>query len=71
MSYDSATGNLLTAIAGVGPPPHFNATTRFTYNNRGQMLTATDPRLGHGIVLDAIFATALSTPCPPFRCAQR
>jgi RHS repeat-associated protein len=40
MSYDGATGNLLTVIADRGG---FAATTRYTYNTAGQPLTITDP----------------------------
>ncbi len=40
LNYDAATGNLLTVIADAA---NLRATTRFTYNSRGQVLTATDP----------------------------
>jgi YD repeat-containing protein len=43
MRYDGATGNLLTSISDVGDTTHFNARKSFTYNNVGQILTATDP----------------------------
>ncbi len=42
LSYDAATGNLLSAVADSGGAGHFNATSAFTYNSRGQVLTATD-----------------------------
>jgi RHS repeat-associated protein len=40
MSYDAATGNLLSVVADAG---NLAATSRFTYNARGRVLTATDP----------------------------
>jgi RHS repeat-associated protein len=43
MSYDGATGNLITWISDVGGSPHFNARRSFTYNPVGQVLTAADP----------------------------
>jgi YD repeat-containing protein len=43
MSYDGATGNLITWISDVGGSPLFNARRSFTYNNVGQVLTAADP----------------------------
>ena len=43
MSYHGPTGNLLSTVADAGAAPHFNATSTFTYNNFGQVLTATDP----------------------------
>ena len=42
-SYDADTGNLMASISDVGTSPHFNARRSFTYNNVGQVLTATDP----------------------------
>ena len=42
MSYEPATGNLLSIVADAGGG-HFNATQRFTYNGVGQVLTASDP----------------------------
>jgi RHS repeat-associated protein len=42
-TYDATTGNLTTSVADVGTSPHFNAAKSFTYNNVGQVLTATDP----------------------------
>ena len=43
MSYDPATGNLLTAVADVGGAGHFNARSSFTWTSVGLPLTATDP----------------------------
>ena len=43
MSYDPATGNLLSIVADAGSSSHFNATQRFTYSGQGQILTATSP----------------------------
>ena len=43
MSYHGVTGNLLSTVADAGAAPHFNATSTFTYDNFGQVLTATDP----------------------------
>ena len=43
LSYDPATGNLLTTTTDVGTSPHFNATTRLTYNGIGQVVATTDP----------------------------
>ena len=43
LNYDPATGNLLTSVADAGSTPHFQATTNFTYNGVGQVLTVTDP----------------------------
>ncbi len=43
LSYDPATGNLLSAVADAGAPAHFNATSRFTYDAHGRLLAATDP----------------------------
>jgi RHS repeat-associated protein len=43
MSYDGPTGNLLSIVADAGSAPHFNAKTSFTYNDVGQVVTATDP----------------------------
>jgi YD repeat-containing protein len=42
-SYDHTTGNLAISIADVGGSTHFNARKSFTYNNVGQVVTATDP----------------------------
>ena len=42
MSYDSG-GNLVAMLNDSGASPHFNATSRFTYNDVGQLLTATNP----------------------------
>src|SRR5262249_31338486 len=42
MSYDQITGNRLSVVTDVGAPPHFNATTRFTYDPFGQVATVTD-----------------------------
>jgi RHS repeat-associated protein len=42
ISYDPATGNTVRTIADAGSG-HFNATSIFTYNSVGQVLTATDP----------------------------
>jgi len=42
MSYDPATGNLLAVIADAGTG-HLNATSHFTYDQYGRVLTATDP----------------------------
>jgi RHS repeat-associated protein len=44
-SYDRATGNLLSTVADVGPSPHLNATSTFTYQGFGQVVTAIDPLL--------------------------
>lgn len=43
--YDPATGSLLKTVSDYGPTTgsHFNATSSFTYNSLGQVLTATDP----------------------------
>jgi YD repeat-containing protein len=43
MNYDAATGNLLQQVADFGNAPRFNAASTFTYNNVGQVVTATDP----------------------------
>jgi len=43
MTYDGATGNLTSSISDFGGPTRFNARTNFTYNNAGQVVTATDP----------------------------
>ena len=43
LSYDPATGNLLSTVADVGASGHFNAATHFTYDGHGRVLTATDP----------------------------
>ena len=43
MAYDGATGNLLSLINDAGTGSHFNATSRFTYSNVGQVLAAVDP----------------------------
>jgi YD repeat-containing protein len=43
LSYDAATGNLLSAVADSGVAGHFNAATAFTYNAHGQVLSAADP----------------------------
>ena len=43
LSYDGSTGNLLSAVADTGTSPHFNATSRFSYDGFGRVLTATDP----------------------------
>ncbi len=43
MSYDAATGNLVSTVADAGGSGHFNVTRRFTYNGVGQVLSATDP----------------------------
>ena len=43
MTYDPVTGNLLSTVADAGTAPHFNATSRFTYDSHGQPVTATDP----------------------------
>ena len=43
MQYDPATGNLLSTEVDFGGSGHFNATSRFTYNGYGQVLTASDP----------------------------
>jgi RHS repeat-associated protein len=40
--YD-AGGNLIQKVADSGTPPHFSATTRFSYNAYGKVLTSTDP----------------------------
>ncbi len=40
--YD-AKGNTIQAVADVGNAPHVNATSRFTYDAYGRVLTATDP----------------------------
>jgi hypothetical protein len=49
-SYDAGTGNLTASISDFGSPPHLNARRNFTYNNVGQVQTATDsPRLGNAI----------------------
>ena len=36
MTYDPVTGNLLSTVADAGMAPHFNATSRFTYDGHGQ-----------------------------------
>jgi RHS repeat-associated protein len=43
MNYAADTGNLAVSISDVGASSHFNARKSFTYNNVGQVLTATDP----------------------------
>jgi RHS repeat-associated protein len=43
MSYDGSTGNPLSSVADAGASPHFNATTKFTYDAHGRVLTSTDP----------------------------
>ena len=43
MSYHGVTGNLLSIVDDAGSAPHFNAMATFTYNDFGQVLTATDP----------------------------
>ncbi len=43
MSYEAATGNLASVVADAGGSGQFNATTRFTYNAFGQVVSATDP----------------------------
>jgi YD repeat-containing protein len=43
MSYDGATGNLLSVVADAGSALHFNPRSTFTYNGVGQVLTVTDP----------------------------
>ena len=43
MFYDGATGNLLRTVQDLGGAGHFNAATMFTYDNRGLVLTATNP----------------------------
>jgi YD repeat-containing protein len=40
--YD-AKGNTIQAVADVGSAPHVNATSTFTYDASGRVLTATDP----------------------------
>ena len=42
MVYDASTGNLMSTVRDAGPG-RFNATSRFTYNAVGLVLTATDP----------------------------
>lgn len=42
-AYDARTGSLLASVSDVGSPPHFNAHSSFSYDNLGQVLTATDP----------------------------
>jgi RHS repeat-associated protein len=44
MSYDPATGNLLSTVADQGGSGHFNATSRFAYNGVGQPTSSIDPR---------------------------
>jgi len=43
MSYDPATGNLLSKVADAGAAPHFNARTTYSYTGPGLLLTTTDP----------------------------
>ena len=43
LSYDGSTGNLLSTVADAGGTGHFNATTKFTYDAFGRVLTTTDP----------------------------
>jgi RHS repeat-associated protein len=43
ISYDGATGNLVTSISDFGGSPHVNARRSFSYNNVGQVLTTSDP----------------------------
>lgn len=43
VDYDPGTGNLRTIVADAGGSGHFNATSRFTYNATGQVVTSTDP----------------------------
>lgn len=42
-TYDPTTGNRLTAMADFGASPHFNATTTFTYDSQGRILTVVNP----------------------------
>ncbi|MBW0005451.1 MAG: hypothetical protein JO216_18410 [Hyphomicrobiales bacterium] len=42
LAYDPS-GNLIRAIADQGAPPHLNASTSFTYNGFGQVLSQRDP----------------------------
>jgi RHS repeat-associated protein len=41
--YNQPTGNLVTATSDAGVAGHFNATSSFSYNIVGQVLTALDP----------------------------
>jgi RHS repeat-associated protein len=41
--YDQLNGNLLSVTADAGDASRFNATSNFTYNPFGQVVTATDP----------------------------
>jgi RHS repeat-associated protein len=43
MSYDGATGNLLSTVRDAGGGSHLNATSRFAYNVNGQIVSTTDP----------------------------
>ncbi|WP_434520138.1 RHS repeat-associated core domain-containing protein [Methylosinus sporium] len=43
--YDPSTGNMSQVVADAGGSGHFNATSRFSYNEIGLPLTATDPIL--------------------------
>ncbi|CAN5129292.1 hypothetical protein BH10PSE6_BH10PSE6_20880 [soil metagenome] len=43
MSYDGATGNLLTAVSDSGTAPHFNATTTIAYNALGLPVSVRNP----------------------------
>jgi RHS repeat-associated protein len=43
LGYDSATGDLLSAVADAGAAPHFGAAVRFSYDRYGRVRTATDP----------------------------
>jgi RHS repeat-associated protein len=43
LSYNGTTGTLTSTVADSGSAPHLNATTSYTYNSRGQVLTATNP----------------------------
>jgi YD repeat-containing protein len=43
MAYDRSTGNLVSVTADTGGASHFNARSSFTYTNKGQLLSATDP----------------------------
>lgn len=43
MTYDPSTGNLLSATADVGGPPHLSARSGFTYNSVGLVASSTGP----------------------------
>jgi RHS repeat-associated protein len=44
LSYDPATGNLLSITADAGGTGHLNATQQFSYDSRGRLQSAIDPR---------------------------